>query len=125
MSESAEQKAVVEYFRLKYPQYARSLRVSQSGGFKGTGRKGAIRMEQIKALGGVTGEADIAILVPRGTFGSLLIELKADDATKGATSAQLDYIRYHNETAGNCACVAKGVDMAIAAIDTYMGERPL
>ena len=119
MSETQEQATIVAWFRLQYPQHVLSLRVSQSGGFKGKGSRGAIRMSQIKAQGGVTGESDIAILLKRGDFGCLLLEHKADDAVKGATSAQLEYIRYHNAI-GNCACVTKGVDMGIAAIKQYM-----
>jgi len=45
---------------------------------------------------------------------------RADEAIKGATEAQLEYLEYHNAQ-GNCACVTKGLDMAISAIDTYMG----
>ena len=120
-SESDEQKQIVAYFRQRWPQYALSLRVSQSGGYRGAGRKGAIRTAQVAAMGGVTGESDIQIALPRKGFGSLFIEHKSDEAMRGATEAQLAYIRYHNEI-GNCACVTKGVDMAIAAIDTYMSE---
>jgi hypothetical protein len=119
MSETKEQITIVQWYRAQYPQYALSLRVSQSGGYKGKGRQGAIRMAQIKAQGGVTGESDIAILLKRGDFGCLLIEYKADESVKGATSAQLEYIRYHNSI-GNCACVAKGMDMCMAAIKQYM-----
>lgn len=119
MSEAEEQKAIVAYFRKAYPQYARSLRVSQSGGYRGAGRKGAIRTAQVTAMGGVTGESDISILIPRGGFGCLLLEHKSDEAMRGATEGQLDYIRYHNEI-GNKALVTKGVGMAIATIDEYM-----
>lgn len=119
MSETDEQKQIIAWFRQEYPQYAKSLRVSQSGGFKGHGRKGAIRMALIKAMGGVTGESDIAICLPRGGHGSLFIEHKADDAMKGATSKQLEYIQYHNSV-GNCACVTKGIEFAKAAITQYM-----
>jgi len=79
------------------------------------------RIAKEKAHGFVTGEADIAILLPRGGYGCLLIEHKADEAVKGATESQLEYIRYHNAN-GNCACVTKGFDMAVAAIDTYMAN---
>ena len=119
MSESDEQKEIIKYFRTKYPEYALCLRVSQSGGFRGAGRRGAIRTALITAMGGVTGESDIAILLPRGKFGSLLIEHKKHDNTAGPTDAQIDYIRHHNDC-GNCATVTKGISMAKHAIDQYM-----
>ena len=123
-TEDDEQKEIVSWFREKWPQYANSLRMSQSGGYRGSGRKGAIRTARLTAMGAVTGESDIAILLPRGGFGSLLIEHKAGEAIRGATEKQLDYIRYHNAV-GNCACVTKGVDMAMAAINQYMnGSKP-
>lgn len=119
MSESTEQKAIVQYFRTKYPMYALSLRVSQSGGFRGTGRQGAIRTAQITAMGGVTGEADIAIMLPRGGFGALIIEHKAAGGKHPVSKAQQQYIDFHN-ACGNCAVITRGIDAAIAAIDAYM-----
>ena len=121
MSETQEQITIVAWFRSQWPQYALSLRVSQSGGFKGKGSRGAIRMSQIKAQGGVTGESDIAILLPRGRFGCLLIEHKAEGGLYKATDKQRAYLDYHNSI-GNCACLTRGVDAAKAAIKTYMGD---
>ena len=118
-SETDEQKEIVSWFRNKYPEYALCLRVSQSGGYRGAGRKGAIRTAQIAAMGGITGESDIAILLKRGDFGSLLIEHKAEGGTHPASEKQLEYIRHHNAV-GNCAVVTVGVDMAKAAIKQYM-----
>jgi len=120
VSEADEQKEIVRWFKYTYPEYAMSLRMSQSGSFRGAGRKGAIRTANMKAMGAITGESDIAILLPRGGFGALLVEHKKDDAMIGATGKQLEYLRYHNAV-GNCGVVTKGVDMAKAAIKQYMG----
>lgn len=119
MTEAEEQKAIIKWFRQEYKQFAMCLRVSQSGGFRGVGRKGAIRTALITSMGGVTGESDIAILLPRGDFGSLLIEHKSGDATAGPTDKQIEYVQFHNEI-GNCATVTKGIDMAKYAIRQYM-----
>lgn len=119
MNESDEHKAIIRYFRERWPQHAKALRVSANGVHRGKGMAAMRRIAKEKAHGFVTGEADIAILLPRGGFGCLLIEHKSDEAMKGATEAQLEYIRYHMSV-GNAACVTKGIDMAIAAIDTYM-----
>ena len=116
--ESDIQRDLVKWFRAQYPQYAMALRTSQSEGSKGDGKKAAIRWSKILALGGVKGESDIAIMLPRGRFGSLLIELKTDYGR--ASESQLAYINFHNDH-GNCAMVVKGFDAAKAAIETYMG----
>jgi hypothetical protein len=121
VTETEEQKAIIAYFRERYPQYAMSLRVSQSGGYRGAGRKGAIRTAQVTAMGGVTGEADIAIMLPRQGFGSLVIEHKAAGSAHKASDEQVAYIEYHRDN-GNCAVITRGVDMAITAIDTYMSQ---
>ena len=120
MSEADEQREIVRWFRNSYPEYALSLRVSQSGGFRGAGRRGAIRSANMAAMGAVTGESDLAILVPRLGYGSLLIEHKASGGTHKATEAQLEYLKHHNET-GNCAILTRGVEAAKAAITQYMG----
>lgn len=120
MSESEEHKAIIRYFRERWPEHARAIRVSANGIHRGRGVAASRRIAKEKAHGFVSGESDIAILIPRGGFGCLLIEHKSDEAMRGATGAQLDYIKYHNAI-GNCAIVTKGVDMATAAIDQYMG----
>jgi hypothetical protein len=121
LTESDEQKAIIAYFREQWPQHAQALRVSQSGGFRGTGRRGAIRTAQVTAMGGVTGEADIAIMLPRQGFGSLVIEHKAAGSAHKASDEQIAYIEYHRDN-GNCAVITRGIDMAITAIDTYMSQ---
>jgi len=125
LSESDEQKEIVAWFRSQWPQYALSLRVSQSGGYRGKGKQGAIRTAQVTAMGGVTGESDIAILLPRGRFGCLLIEHKAEGGLHKATPKQSEYLDYHNDKSiGNCACLTRGVDQAKAAITVYMRNPP-
>ena len=124
-TEAEEQREIVRWFRETYPEYALCLRVSQSGGYRGAGRKGAIRTAQIAAMGGITGESDIAILLPRGGFGSLLIEHKAEKGQHKTTEAQLAYIQHHNAV-GNCAVVTRGVEFAKAAIRQYMaGDKTI
>jgi len=119
MSESSEQRELVKWFRQTWPEYEKSLRVSMSGMNYGSGQRGAMLARHVKSQGVVKGEADIAIMLKRGTFGCMVIEHKADDAMRGATAAQLEYIEYHRAI-GNCAIVTKGVDMAKLAIQQYM-----
>lgn len=119
MSEADEQKEIVRWFRAQYPEHAMSLRISQTGGHIGKGRSAAIRNSQSRAMGRVNGESDIAILLPRGGYGALLIEHKAKGSAHKATPEQIAYVEYHNNI-GNCACITRGVDAATAAIKTYI-----
>ena len=119
LSEFEEQKQVVAWFKEKWPQHAKSLRLSLNGLNLGGGKKAAMMINQIKSQGAVIGEADLAILLPKGGHGCLIIEHKALHATVGATVNQLDYIGYHN-LIGNRALVTKGVVDMKAAITEYM-----
>ena len=121
--EGEEQEAIVEWFRLQYPHYAEALRISQSGEYRGSGLAGAKRMARAKRRGVVTGESDIAILLPRGRWGSLLIELKRGEGSTKFPKAQRDYLLKHDQF-GNCAVLAKGVDHAIEVIREYIDCGP-
>jgi hypothetical protein len=119
MSESAEQKEVVAWFRAKYPEHAMSLRVSQSGGHRGKGKSAAIRIAKAKGQGEVKGEADIGILLPKGGYGCLLVEHKGEGMAHTLNESQALYLDYHNRI-GNCAVSTRGVDALKAAILLYM-----
>ena len=119
MSEASEQREFVTWFRTRYPQYALSLRVSQSGAYRGSGTKGAIRTSQARLQGAVKGEADIAILVPRGTFGCLLVEHKKAGGRHQVTTEQQEYLDYHNRL-GNCAVSTQGLGALQAAVTAYL-----
>ena len=119
MSESTEQKEIVLWFIQEWPQYARCLRISLAGLNFGSGQRAARMVNHVRSQGIQVGESDIAILISRGEYGSMLIEHKKDDAMRGATGPQLEYCQFHNSI-GNCAVVTKGVAMAKAAIIQYM-----
>lgn len=119
MSESAEQKEIVRWFRETWPEYSKSLRVSLAGLNFGSGQRGSIMKNHVRSLGVEDSEADILIALKRGEFGALVLEHKKAGAKRGATDGQLEYVGYHNAV-GNCACVTVGVDMAKAAIKQYM-----
>jgi hypothetical protein len=131
LSETEEQKEIVDWFREAYPQYAMCLRVSQFGNHRGNSRKAAaIRTAKAKSQGAVKGEADIAILLPREArhgkiFGCLLIEHKSASGSHPISPEQQDYMDFHNdEDIGNVAISTRGIDMAIAAILAYIQETP-
>jgi len=83
-------------------------------------------VNHVRAQGVHPGESDMLLALPRGDYGSLVIEHKAAGSAHKASPEQLQYIDRHNMS-GNCAIVTRGVDAAKAAIITYMegsvGER--
>lgn len=121
MSEWAEQKDVISWFRETWPQHAKSIRVSMNGINLGGGVKAARMMNQIRAQGGVIGEADFVLLLPKGGYSALVIEHKAENDKKGPSDEQLDYIGYMN-LIGNKALVTKGVQQFKDAILEYMNN---
>lgn len=122
MSETQEQKDFVVWFRDEYPQYAHCLRVSMSGINHGGGKRGAIMANYFRSQGVVDGEADIAILVQRNDFGSLVIEHKADDSEHKLTKEQIVYLELHNAS-GNCAISTRGIDALKSAVKSYLNQR--
>ena len=118
-TEAQEQAILIEWFRLQYPKYAKSLRVSQGGAFRGKGRQGAIRMAQAKRQGYVQGEADIVILVPSGPSAGLVIEYKREGGSHKLTQEQKDYLDYMEEQGYTARC-CRGLDDAMRVIEHHM-----
>ena len=121
MTEAQEQAEVVKWFREKWPEHANSLRCSLNGLNLGGNKKAAILIKHAQNQGMVTGEADLAILLPKGGYGCLLIEHKRQDGSYKATPEQQEYIDYHTRI-GNCAVITRGVDAMKGAITVYMEQ---
>lgn len=118
MTEGQEQSEAVKWFRATYPEHAQALRVSGNV-IPRTGKRAAQSYARHKAMGGVKGESDLAILIPRGEFGCLLIEHKGADQPRKLTAEQLEYLEYHRSV-GNCVASTRGLEALKAALATYM-----
>ena len=118
--EGKEQKEFVAWFRARWPEHASSIRVSLRGLNFGSGKRAAIMVKHIKAQGSVDGESDIAILLPKGGYGALLVEHKGEGMDRRLTDSQADYLGYHN-LIGNLAVTTRGLDELKAAVENYMG----
>mgnify|MGYP003626321958 CR=1 FL=1 len=118
--ESKEQKAFVAWFQSRWPAHAKSIRVSLRGLNFGSGKRAAIMVKHIKAQGSVEGESDIAILLPKGGYGALLIEHKGLGMKHELSEEQADYLGYHN-LIGNRAVSTRGLEELKAAVEEYMG----
>ena len=114
MSEESLQKGFIKYINLRYPKirYCASL-----GGIR-TSMKQAIKA---KATGYVKGFPDVQILVPRGGFFGLFIELKLNKKSY-PTKEQKAWIDDLN-TAGYMAVVCKGYEEACNVLDSYMRKK--
>ena len=100
--ESKTQRACVKWFRLVYPELSRLLFAVPNGGKRGI-REAVI----MKAEGVVAGVADLLLLVPRGGYNALAIEMKGDKGkqTKNQKLWQQDF-----EKAGGKYVVCRGFD---------------
>ena len=72
--ESDLQIACVRWFTMQYPQYRGLLFAVPNGG-----SRNRIEAARMKAEGTVAGVSDLILLVPRGHFGALCIELKTEN----------------------------------------------
>lgn len=72
--ESDTQCACVRWFRLQYPEFHPLLFAVPNGGARNL-REGA----RLKREGVVAGVADLILLMPRGGFHALCIEMKTDE----------------------------------------------
>jgi len=116
--ESNEQAEVISWFRETYPEHTKSLRSSMNG-LPRHGRQGSILWNIMKQQGCQKGEPDFMLVLPRGRFGALVIEHKADGQAHKVTPEQAEHLTYHNYM-GNCAVSTRGIEAFKAAIITYM-----
>ena len=123
MSEHDHQAAVVSQFKAKYPQYKDCIMAIPNGQMLGGRNKFAL-MKKLKAEGFKNGVSDLFIAVPRRGRHGLWVEMKDAGKTTCSVSpeqqAHLDLM----SKMGYEAIWAAGVDIAMAAIDVYMFERP-
>jgi hypothetical protein len=119
MTETEEQKEIVELFRARWPHYAHCLRVSLAGINLGPGPKAARMVNYMHSMGVTDGEADLLLALPRHGYGSLVLEHKALESSHKASVGQQKYIGLHNAT-GNCAILTRGVEHAMQVITAYI-----
>lgn len=112
--ESSLQIACVLWFRVKYPKFDKLLFAVPNGG-----QRSAATARILKAEGVVAGVADLILLVPRGGFASLCIEMKA-----GKAGRQSEHQRAWQEAAegeGNRYAIARSLEDFQQIITDYLG----
>jgi hypothetical protein len=77
MTEHQEQVALIQWFRLQHKKYAKCLFSIPNGAhLAGDARLRAIKMNNLKASGLVPGVSDLFLMIPKGGWHGLFIELK-------------------------------------------------
>ena len=106
--------ACVRWFRLAYPQHHHNLFAVPNGGYR-TPSTAA----KIKAEGALPGVSDLILLIARGGYHGLLIELKTD---KGRQSeAQREWQRLI-EADGYKYVVVRSIEEFIKVVEAYLNE---
>ena len=118
-TESQEQKAVIKWFNLQYPEFKGRLVASANGAhLAGNTKQRAMKMNKMKSEGFSSGFPDLHLPIPRGGYHGLFIEMKREKG--GVLSAeQKDWIYFLN-TQGHAANVCRGAFEAIESITRYM-----
>lgn len=113
-TEHEEQKALVKWFDLQYPKLRGRLVAVPNGG-----ERNVVVAAKLKAEGVRKGFPDLQLLVKRGDFGGLFIEMKR---TKGSTlkPEQAEWLDWLNEQ-GHMAVICKGAEAARQTIKGYLG----
>ena len=112
--ESDLQTACVWWFRLQYPSLALSLFAVPNGGSRNL--REAARM---KGEGVTAGVADLILLVPRGGYASLCIEMKS---AAGRQRPEQKAWQQAVEKAGNRYVVCRSFDEFRAVVDDYLSK---
>jgi hypothetical protein len=118
MSEHAEQVAVIQWYRMQYPKYAKCLFSIPNGAhLAGDARLRAIKMNNLKASGLVPGVSDLFLMIPKSNWHGLFIEMKV----KGGklSDSQKEFMGLAT-LMGYQAVVCYGFDEAKDAITEYL-----
>ena len=107
--ESKLQIACVEWFRLQYPQYSKSLVAIPNGAYlAGDSKRRAIQMKILKNEGLVEGASDLVLFLPTENSGVLHIEMKVEKRTKTGKVSRSQSRLSPNQKAFRAAMMAVG-----------------
>lgn len=113
-TEHAEQVAVVDWFDRRFPALRGRLAAVPNGGARHKAVAGKLKAEGVRK-----GYLDLQLLVARGGYHGLLIEMKRRKGGRVETE-QADWLDWHTEQ-GYLAVVCRGADEARAVISEYLG----
>ena len=108
------QSACVRWFRMQYREYASLLFAVPNGGARN--KLEAVRLKQEGVTAGVS---DLILLVQRGGFGGLCIEMKTMDKTSRQSQTQKQW-QQEVESQGYKYVVIRNVEQFEEEINKYM-----
>ena len=109
------QSSCVLYFRLQYPQYRLNLFAVPNGTYKK-----AVAQRIFKEEGLLSGVSDLILLLPKGIYHGLLIEMKAEKGKQSPTQKQW---QQHIEQFGYKYVVCYSLDDFIKEIKMYLNNE--
>ena len=116
-NEDTLQMHCVEEFSKRWPHYANLIHHSPNGG-KRIGNEGA----RFKAMGTRSGWPDLVVMVQRGGYGGLFIELKYEDGSLSVDQKRMiELLRAQ----GYRAEVHRSVESFMATCADYIGREDL
>lgn len=115
--ESTLQRACVAWFRAQYPEHELMLFAVPNGG-----RRGKKEARIMKGEGVTAGVADLILLLPRGPFGSLCIEMKTTRKNSRQRDSQKAW-QAAAERAGNKYVIIRTQEEFEDVVTEYMGNE--
>lgn len=110
--ESDIQIACVRWFRLQYPKLAKLLISVPNGG-----RRDVVTGKILKAEGAVAGASDLLLLIHRGKYGCLCIEMKTD---VGKQSPSQKEWQEQTERYGNKYVICRSFEEFMNTVNDYL-----
>lgn len=110
--ESHIQQACVRWFRYQFPDVRNMLFAVPNGG-----RRSRIEAAIMQGEGVTAGVSDLILLVPRGGYGALCIEMKDE---KGKLSEKQKQWLADSEKAGNKCAVCRCLDEFMKVVNEYL-----
>lgn len=110
------QHTCVQWFRIQYPQLQGRLFAVPNGG-----NRDAVTGSRLKAEGVVAGVCDLILLVKRGRYGAMLIEMKKPGGY--LSRSQKDWYNAVCADGDYCYVVCKSVEDFAFAVKKYLGDE--
>lgn len=119
MTETEEQQLFTKWFVERWPEHAKSLRVSMNGLKFRSRRTGSMMWNFMKSVGVQPDEPDIVLLIPKGGHPYFVSEHKAAGQPHKLTEGQQEHLDYH-QGLGAVAVSTRGLEMLKTAVTVYM-----
>jgi len=122
MSEYDEQATVVSWFRQQYPKYAGCLWATvNERQLRGNAGQRMGQVKKLKKIGYKAGVSDLQLMIPRGGYHGLFIEMKDAKKTQSSVSSSQRQHLALMASKGYRAAWCPGADDGIRVITDYMG----